>query len=100
MSILKKSVYAAMGLAVMTKDKVEKAAKKISKDAEMSEEEGRKFVDELVSKSEEARKNIDRYISKQVSAALKKLNVPTHEDFESLDLRLANLENGQALEAQ
>ena len=82
----------------MTKDKVEKVAKKISRDAEMSEEEGRKFVDELVTKSEETRKNIDRYISKHVEAALKKMNIPTRKDVEKLEQRLAKLESGQCPE--
>jgi len=94
MDILKKSVYAAVGLAMMTKDKVGEAAQKLSKDAKMSEEEGRKFIDELVSKSDETRKNIEQYVGERVDAALKKMKIPTRREFDELEKRLGKLENG------
>ncbi|MDR0305251.1 MAG: phasin family protein [Chitinispirillales bacterium] len=95
MDILKKSVYAAVGFAVMTRDKVGEAAQKLAKDAKMSEEEGRKFVDELMSRSDETRKNIEQYVGEKVEAALKKMKIPARKEFDELEKRLSKLENGQ-----
>ena len=95
MDIIRKSVYAAVGFAMMGVDKVEEAARNITKDAKMNEEEGRKFVDELVSKSRETRKNIEQYVGELVASALKKMNVPTQKQFEEMQKRVSKLEKEQ-----
>ncbi|MDG5815958.1 phasin family protein [Chitinispirillales bacterium ANBcel5] len=91
--LMRKSVYAALGLAVMTREKVEESARKIASDAKMSEAEGKKFVDELVKKSEETKASIEKMVNERVDSALKKVNICTQEELKSLEKRVSKLEN-------
>ncbi|MCL2688333.1 MAG: phasin family protein [Chitinispirillia bacterium] len=95
MDIIRKSVYAAVGFAMMGVDKVEEAARKITQDAKMSEEEGRRYIDELVSKSRETKKEIENYVGELVASALKKMNIPTQKQIEEMQKRIAKLEREQ-----
>jgi len=90
--LLKKVMFTGLGIVSMTKDKIEELAKKVSKEAEFSEEEGKKFYQELVEKSEEAKKNLQKQIDETVDAALKKLGAARTEDLKKLEDRIAALE--------
>ena len=90
--LLKKSMYATIGLAVMTQEKVEELGKKIAQEAKLSEAEGRLFIDELLKKSDEARGSMEKLINEKVEVALKKLNFPTRTEMNNLEIRIRNLE--------
>ncbi len=90
--LMKKSVYAAIGLAVMTRERVEEVASRIAQDAKMSEAEGRKFVDELLKKSDETRAAMEELINQKVDLALKKMNICTRKELEELEKRVRKLE--------
>lgn len=92
LDLLKKSIYATLGLAVITREKVEELGKKIASDAKMSEAEGREFVKELLKKSDETRSSIDKMIKEQLEATLKKLNLPTRAELTDLECRIRKLE--------
>jgi polyhydroxyalkanoate synthesis regulator phasin len=57
--IIKKTMLTGVGLAAMTKDKVEELAKELAEKGKLSEKEGRDLVDELLKKSEQARKDLE-----------------------------------------
>ena len=90
--LLKKSVYATIGIALMTREKAEEVGKKVAEEARLSETEGKQFVDELISRAEEARAALEKTVEKQVEAALHKVNLPTRAEVEALELRLRKLE--------
>ena len=92
MDLFKKSVYAAIGLAVMTRERAEELGKKIAAEAKMSESEGRQFVDELMKKSDEARESMEKMIKERVEKTLIKLNVPTRSEINGLENRIRKLE--------
>lgn len=89
---LKKSMYAAIGLAVMTQEKVEELGKKIVKETQMSEGEGKKFIDELLKKSEDAKAAIEKMINERVDMALSKMNIASKKEFLDLEKRVCKLE--------
>jgi len=89
---LKKTLLTGVGIAILTKEKIEELAKKIATEAKMSEEEGKKLVDELVKKSEEAKKNLETRVEEMVKKTLVKFNVPTQKDLDEIKNRLDNLE--------
>ncbi|MCK4357095.1 phasin family protein [Candidatus Bipolaricaulota bacterium] len=68
-------------------------AEKIIEESKLSEEEGRKLVEDLLKQSEEARKNLEEEVKKTVADALKKLDIPSREDLENLNTRIEKLEN-------
>ena len=54
--LIKKTMYLGVGLAYMTKEKVEEISQELIKKGELSATEGKEFIDDLTQKSEEARK--------------------------------------------
>ena len=50
--LIKKTLLTGVGLAVMTKDKVEELGKDLASQARLSENEGKEFVDHLLTQSE------------------------------------------------
>jgi len=90
--LLKKTVFTAVGLAAMTRDKIEEAGKKIAEEAKLSEQEGKQFVDELKKKAEEARLATEKLINEKVESALKAISVPTRSDITAIEKRLLIVE--------
>lgn len=90
--LITKAVYASVGLAYMTKEKVQEMGKKVAADAKLSEAEGKKFLDELQKKAEEARTSTREMVNKQISAALERLDIPTRKEIDALKKRIAKLE--------
>jgi polyhydroxyalkanoate synthesis regulator phasin len=90
--ILKKALLASVGVAYLTKDKIEEVGKKIVADANVNEAEARKFVEELVQKSTEAKSSLEKSIAEKVQAALHGLNLSTQKEMEELKRRIAELE--------
>jgi polyhydroxyalkanoate synthesis regulator phasin len=89
---IKKSLYASMGLAYMTKEKIEETVKNLAKDARVPETEGRKLVEDMLKKSAEARAALEATVAKTVEAVLKKLSLPSRKEYEALERRIAALE--------
>jgi len=94
-AFIKKSLLTGIGLTLMTKDKVEELGKELVERGEMSEKEGKEFIDELVKKSEKARKDLDAKIERLVQDALEKTNVATKRDIEKLVTRIEQLERAE-----
>lgn len=91
--LLKKTMLTGIGIASMTKDKIEELGKKISKESKLSAEEGKKFVNDLLKQSEKAKENFEAQVQKLVKNALQKLDLPTREDLNRLQKRIKKLEN-------
>jgi polyhydroxyalkanoate synthesis regulator phasin len=90
--LIKKTLLAGVGLAFMTKEKAEEAAKKIVEEAKIAEGEGKKFVNELIKKSEEARVSVEKIVNNAVETTLTKLDLPTKEQVKKLEARIKELE--------
>ena len=61
--ILKNVVYAGLGAAFLTKEKVEDLTKDLIEKGKMTQEEGKQFVDDLLRKSEKAKDQLDLWIN-------------------------------------
>ena len=93
LELLKKTVLTGIGLASLTKEKVEELGKKIAEESKLSEEEGKKLVEELLSRSDEAKKDLEAQVERLVKGVLEKLQIPSQEDFKKLESRIKELEN-------
>jgi polyhydroxyalkanoate synthesis regulator phasin len=85
-----KSMYIGLGLANMTKEKIENFAKEIAKQSEMSETEGHKFVEYLQGESQKARTELNKTVEGVVQAAIKRM--PCMAKISALEERVAALE--------
>lgn len=89
---LKKTLYAGVGMAFLTREKIEEMAKKMAEEAKLGESEGKKFIDEILKKSEEAKSSLQRAVDAGVSAALERMNVARDRDLKALEARVKALE--------
>lgn len=90
--IAKKLAMMGLGLAVITKEKAEEIAKELEEKGQMTSEESRAFVEELIKKSEKQKAEIEKRISEEVKKATAKLNFATKTDIIRLEKRIAALE--------
>jgi polyhydroxyalkanoate synthesis regulator phasin len=75
----------------MTKERLEKLARELAEEEKLTEEEGKKLMDELIKKSEKARKDLESQIEKLVLETLKRLNIPSRQDYLKLEKEIAKL---------
>ena len=97
---IKKGLLAGVGLAAMTKDKIEELVKEIIERGEMSEREGKELIDKLLEKSEQARKELEKKVEDMVHKALEKVHLATKKDVAGLEERIKDLEQKGAKEAK
>jgi polyhydroxyalkanoate synthesis regulator phasin len=91
LDLMKKAIFAGLGLAFMTKEKVEEFSKELVEKGKLSQTEGKEFIDELQKKSEEARKKLEEQIQNAVNNTLKKMNIATKDDISRVEKQLTKL---------
>jgi polyhydroxyalkanoate synthesis regulator phasin len=96
--IIKKTMLTGVGLAAMTRDKIEEMAKELMEKGEMTEKEGKELVDELVKKSEKAKKDLETILDGIVEMVLGKMNLATKEDIRMIEMWLMGLEKKETAE--
>jgi polyhydroxyalkanoate synthesis regulator phasin len=89
---LKKSIDKGLDYAVMTSEKMTKAAKEMAKENNLTKEEAKKLLEYLVKKSEEAKKSMGSDLHDIVKSAMKKMDIPTKEEIKKLEERIKKLE--------
>ena len=92
LELLKKGFYTGLGLALITKEKAEELAKELVKKGELSEKEGKGFVEEILKKSKEAEQEFEKKAETLVHNAIKKIDVPSKKEFIAITQRMAKLE--------
>jgi len=86
--LIKKTLLTGVGLAVMTKDKVEELGRDLASQAELSEKEGREFVDTLLKQSETARDEFESRVGATVKKAVESLNLVHKDELAKLQARV------------
>ncbi len=89
--LIKKTLLTGVGLAVMTKDKVEELGKDFASQAKLSEIEGKEFVDHLMQQSETARKEFETRINSAVQKAVSTLNLASKDEVARLSAKVEEL---------
>lgn len=91
--LIKKTMLTGVGLAVMTKDKVEELGRDLVEQAKLSENEGREFVDNLMKQSETARDEFETRVDSLVKKAVDRLNLAHKDEVAQLHARIETLES-------
>ncbi len=87
-----KMFLAGVGLAAMTKDKIDEHVKELVEKGKLSEKEGREIADEMLKKSKQAKDDLEKQVEKQVQQTLQALQIASKEDVEKLEARIEKLE--------
>lgn len=90
--MLKNVVYAGIGAAFLTKEKVEDLTKDLVEKGKMSQEEGKQFVDDLLRKSEKAKDQLELWINKRVEDRVNQLNLATKDELAELQRKIEELQ--------
>ncbi|GBC62836.1 hypothetical protein DENIS_3820 [Desulfonema ishimotonii] len=91
LEMLKKSMLTGIGLALKTRDEVEELARDWSKKQKMSEEDGRKFLDEMMDKYDSSVDKLEERVEKAVRDVLKKTSIATRDEVDELRAEIALL---------
>jgi len=90
--MLKNVLYAGIGAAFLTKEKIEELKGDLIEKGKMSQEEGRQFVDDLLRKSEKAKDQLDLWINKRVEDRVNQLNLATKDEIAELQRKIEELQ--------
>ncbi len=93
LDMMKKSMLAGIGLALKTWDEVEDMVEDIQKKSEMSESEGRKFLDEARKEYESAQGKLEKRVQGTVKDFLKKTNIVTTDELKELKKEIRELKS-------
>jgi polyhydroxyalkanoate synthesis regulator phasin len=91
--LMKKGMLAGIGLALKTWDEVEKMVQDVQEKGEMSEAEGRKFLDEVQKKYEEAQSKLEQRVEQTVKEFLKKTQIVTSDELKELKKEIRELKS-------
>lgn len=92
---IKRMMLFGIGLAAMTREKIEEFVNELVKKGEVSEKEGKEMVQELIDKSKKVRKDLEGKMEEVAAETLKKLHIPTRSELDDLKERIEKLEKSK-----
>ncbi len=92
-NMLKKALYTGVGLVTVASDKVQDTVKTLVDNGKMSEEEGKKVVDEFMTDLDSKREEFEGRINKIVNKIVNTVDLPSRSDFSTLKSRIKELES-------
>ncbi|RUS45449.1 phasin family protein [Cohnella sp. AR92] len=89
--LINRAVSLGLGIAVASKEQVEKLVDELVKKGEMSRADSFAFIDDLLKKGEEAQRKVEALIQEKVQKAVGDRKWATKEDLERIERRLDQL---------
>ena len=89
--LIQKSMLAGIGLALKTKDEVEQLAQDFAEKLNLSEQDGKRFFDELQNRYEEAQGKLEARVEQSVKGFLKKADIVTSDELKALKKEVREL---------
>lgn len=82
--LVKKALLTGVGVAALTKEKIEEVARDFVEKGKMTEQEGKDLVNDLVTRSEESRAELQKVIGEKVESVLEKMDLAKKSEVDSL----------------
>lgn len=92
-NLVQDTVYAGIGMAVETRDMVEKWAQDMIKKNQMSAEEGKKFIEEVKDRYDKTQTKFEARVEEAVKNVMKKTELATAEEIKALKKEIRDLKN-------
>lgn len=89
--LIKKSMLTGIGIAILTKDKIEEIAQDFVDRGKLSEQEGQKIVQEMLDKTEESKRELKKQTDQAIETTLGKMQLPRASDIEELRAEIVAL---------
>ena len=90
--LIKKMSLFGIGVISLTQEKAEEFSAEMIKKGEISREEGKKFVKEVLSQKEQQVQDLEDKISEKINETLEKSGVVMKSDIEALEKKIEALE--------
>ncbi|NJD54119.1 MAG: hypothetical protein FIB07_14785 [Candidatus Methanoperedens sp.] len=90
--MFKKMGLFGVGVISLTQEKIEEFSQEMIKKGEMSREEGKKFVKEVLSEKEKQMEDFEEKINEKVKETLRKSGVVMKSDITALEKKIEKLE--------
>lgn len=96
--LIKKAMFTGIGVATLTREKVEDISREFIEKGKLSELEGKKLVDDLMTQSEKAKNDMKEQVEGYVKTALSKMDLASNSELEELKKEIVELK--EALESK
>ncbi|MGV3487154.1 MAG: phasin family protein [Tuberibacillus sp.] len=90
--VLKRSLALGFGLAVTSKEQLEKTVDELVKRGEMTRQESKDFLNELMKKGESTSAELEALINQKVNKVIDRLDLVKKSEVERLEQRIKELE--------
>jgi polyhydroxyalkanoate synthesis regulator phasin len=94
--IVQKALFTGLGLASMTREKLEALGKELSTHAKLSEEQTAQFQAELKSRAQQAKTEFDEEVDRRLESLIKSVGLVRKEELATLQERIERLEQKAA----
>ncbi|MCI5208184.1 MAG: hypothetical protein D3910_05205 [Candidatus Electrothrix sp. ATG2] len=90
--LLKNMLYTGVGAAFLTRDKLDEVRKELVDRGNLTKEEGKEFVEDLLKKSDSARDQLELWLNRRVEERIKGLNLATADELNDLRRKVEELQ--------
>ena len=90
--LLKNMIYTGVGAAFLTRDKLDEIRKDLVDRGNLTKEEGKEFVEDLLKKSNSARDQLEIWLDRQVEDRIKGFNLATTDEVAELRRKVEELQ--------
>lgn len=91
--LFKKFVYTSVGLVSTTVEKMQKSVEKLVDEDKLSQDEGKKIVDDLFTNTESKAKDWENKLKELIEEVMTRMNLGTQTQIKDLEARIAELES-------
>lgn len=90
--LLRKTYLAGLGLASLTRERIEEIVDELVKRGEVAEKDRPRVFKDLLERAQEERERISQAIRDNVRKVVQEMGIPTRDQYEALVKRLETLE--------
>ncbi|MEW6077619.1 MAG: hypothetical protein AB1724_07405 [Thermodesulfobacteriota bacterium] len=98
LDLVKKMVFASIGMVLKTKEEVEEMARDFVKKAELSENEGKKFINDFLKRYDESREKLEEKVEKSVKDVLSRSSLATKDELTEIKEEIKKLKKTTSAE--
>ncbi len=96
LEILRKGYLIGIGLASLTREKIEEVVDELVKRGEVAEKDRPRIIEDLMTRMRDEQKRLSNSVKDTVQRVVGEMGVPTRQQFEELRQRLEKLEKQQS----
>jgi len=90
-SLIQKGIYIGLGLAIMSKEQVEKIVEELVEKGEVPVTESKNLVSDIINKGEKQQQVLETKLREKIKEVLVELNIASKDDLAQLEERIKNL---------